>query len=477
MSDTFVSARWESKWARRLEYAAGVAAIVVVCRVAFEEDVSWIAWVLAVSAVVLLAVTRWPNGALAVLVGASAMPHIAVGIFGWNARPEHFAAAIVGLCVGVWLLSRKRETKLDKVDYFVLAYVVINYMSSAFGSSEPSTTLRWALQNNLAVLAYFLIRFLVVDQKTLGKAFRVLLGVGIAEATYGLLCYVSHYLFGTTAGVEIGQYLVDVAASFGTMYEPNLFGAYSGCFAVLFLALYLSDGEHRSGYLVGFLLASLAAASSFSRASLFALIVSIGWVFWRTRHFRAKSHNRLVVFFLGLGLVLAISVTAIGGVLRERVTALYYQGFTEETAISRVLVIQQAIQELPNHLLLGRGTASFNLSFDWADYIPEWTSDKTWIGNAPLRILHDTGLIGLTAFLGFVISLWLKIRRSLRGSNAQVSMLLGLSAGALIYAISFQSTDGTILAFFWVHMGFLASAAILGSGPVLDSRPTIPEES
>ena len=477
MSDTFVSSRWESKWARRLEYAAAVAAMVVVCRVAFEEDVSWIAWLLAASAVVLLAVTRWPYGALLVLVGASAMPRIAVGIFGWNARPEHFAAAIVGLCVGVWLLSGKRETKFDKLDFYVLAYVVINYISSAFASSDPSNTLRWALQNNLAVLAYFLIRFLVVDQETLGKAFRILLGVGIAEVTYGLLCYVSHHLFGTTAGVEVGQYLGDVAASFGTMYEPNLFGAYSGCFAVLFLALYLSSGEHRSGYLVGFLLAALASASSFSRASLLAVIVSVGWVLWKTRHFRAKSPNRLFVFVLGLGLVLAVSLTAIGGVLRERISALYYQGLTEETAISRVLVIQQAIQELPNHLLLGKGTASFNLSFDWADYIPQWTSDKTWIGNAPLRILHDTGLIGLTAFLGFVISLWLKIRRSLRGSHGQVSTALGLSAGALVYAISFQSTDGTILAFFWVHMGFLASAAILGTAPAPNSRPTILEKS
>ncbi len=177
--------------------------------------------------------------------------------------------------------------------------------------------------------------------------------------TYGLLCYVSHHLFGTTAGVEVGQYLGDVAASFGTMYEPNLFGAYSGCFAVLFLALYLSSGEHRSGHLVGFLLAALASASSFSRASLLAVIVSVGWVLWKTRHFRAKSPTGdLFCFWVRTGL--AVSLMGIGGVLRERISALYYQGLTEETAISRVLVIQQAIEELPNHLLLGKGTASFN---------------------------------------------------------------------------------------------------------------------
>jgi hypothetical protein len=39
-------------------------------------------------------------------------------------------------------------------------------------------------------------------------------------------------------------------------------------------------------------------------------------------------------------------------------------------------------------------------------------------------------------------------------------MLLGLSAGCLLYAIFFQLTDGTILAF-WVQLGFLGTAAIL----------------
>jgi hypothetical protein len=41
------------------------------------------------------------------------------------------------------------------------------------------------------------------------------------------------------------------------------------------------------------------------------------------------------------------------------------------------------------------------------------------------------------------------------------AILLGLWAGALIYFITFQATDGTILAFSWIHFGLLASAATL----------------
>lgn len=459
MAETTSTTWWQSKLALRLEIISGVAAMAVVCRVAIEEDASWMPWLLAGAAVVVVSLARWPYGALLVLVAASAMPRFSVGLFGWNARPEHFAVAILTILTALWLLMNGLRTRLDKLDYWVLAYIAANYLSSMFTSSEPSATLRWALQNNLAVLSYFLIRFLVNDLETLRNAFRILLGIGIAETSYGLLCYASHYLFGTNEGMEVGQYLVDVAAPFGTMYEPNLFGAYAGCVAILFLALYLSQGLSRSGYLLGFAVASLATVSSYSRAALLALILASAWVLWKTRHFRSRNSTNLIAFATGLGLILAIAVMLAGNVLRERLSDLYYQGFTEGTMLPRVLVIQQAIQDVPNHPILGSGTASFNLSFDWAAYIPEWESDKTWIGNAPLRILHDTGIVGLTTMLGFLISVWLKIRRGLRELNSP--MLLALAAGAVLYGISFQSTDGTILAFFWVYLGFLASAAIL----------------
>lgn len=292
------------------------------------------------------------------------------------------------------------------------------------------------------------------------KAFRILLGVGLAESIYGILCYASHQSFGTSTGVEVGQYFVDVAAPYGSMYEPNLFGAYTACCAVLFLACYLFRGR-RLRYLICFLVSSMAAVLSFSRAALLALIVTVGWVLWRSRRASNFDPKKTAVFALAVGLILALAFTSVGGVMRERFSNLYYEGLTEETTISRFIVIQEALQDIPGHLLLGSGTASFNLSFDWSRFMPEWAGEKTWIGNAPLRILHDTGLLGLSAVLGFFASVWWKVRRARRGQGGSDGMLLGLQAGILLYAISFQSTDGTILAFFWVHLGLLASAAIL----------------
>lgn len=449
--------------ARRLEFAVGTVAMAVVCHVAWQEDLSWVAWALAGITVVLLTVIRWPYGALFVLTGMSAMPVYFVEIFGWKARPEHFAGAIVSLAVGTWLLLHKFKVRLEKLDYWILAYLAINLASSAFGSPVPSATLRWALQNSLAVMPYFLVRLLVRDSETLRKGFSVLLVVGVIESAYGMLCYASNLAFGTTTGMSVGQYLYDVAAPYGSLYEPNLFGAYAACSAVAFLALYLAPGR-RLRYGLFSLVCSLAVALSYSRAALIAMVLTMGWLSWRTRSFGNWNLRRVWVLVPTAGLILGIAVSTIGGVLQDRFTGLYDRGLAEDTTITRLVVFQEALQEIPNHPLLGSGTASFNLSFDWGGYVPEWAGSATWIANAPLRILHDTGILGLATILGFLGSVGWKTRLGLRRRNTHLPILLGLAAGALVYCISFQSTDGSILAFLWVHLGFLATAAIMMSG-------------
>src|SRR6266481_3401750 len=188
MSDITLASWSKPILRRRLQFVASAAAIVLLCRMALEEDLAWIGWVMIGVLLVLLTVSRWPYGALVVLIGMSAMPRFFVELFGWKARPEHFAVVIVSLAFGIWYLRGNRKLQLETPDYWVLAYVAVNYGSSAFGSSSPHDTLRWALLNNLAVLPYFLIRFFVRDTGTLRKAFRILLAVGIAEAAYGILC-------------------------------------------------------------------------------------------------------------------------------------------------------------------------------------------------------------------------------------------------------------------------------------------------
>jgi O-antigen ligase len=461
MSDIALTSWWRSGLLRRIEVVAAVAVILLLCRVALEENLAWIGWVTAGVGLVFLTATRWPYGALFVLIGMSAMPRFLVEIFGWNARPEHFAIMIVLLALGISRLALKSKIKLETPDYWVLAYVGMNYFSSAFASSSPSDTLRWAVLNNLAVLPYFLIRFSVRDVETLRKAFRILLAVGIVESGYGILCYLSHHLLGTTTGMEIGQYLTDVAAPFGSLDEANVFGAYTGCAAVLALAVYLI-GEHRLGYLICFFVGSLAMVLSFSRAALIAVVVAAGWVCWQARHARERQRRRTGALVLAVGLILLIVVPMVGGVVQQRFADLFSEGrLGEQTTIGRLIEAQEALQDFSEHRLIGSGTSSLQLSFDWGKYVANMRGDRTWIGNITIRILHDIGLLGMVTAIGFVGSLGWKIRLGLRRRTSATPILVALSAGALLYAISFQATDATLDGFPWIHLGFLASAAIL----------------
>ncbi len=461
MTEIVSSSFWTAKVIKRVHFAFAAFAILLVLRFAWDEDLAWLGGLFILVPFLLLTFVRWPYGALFVLIGCSAMPVFFVEISKWKARPEHFATVIVLLSVSVAFLASKNRSHFDKLDYWVLVFIAINFVSSTVGSSKPSSTQRWALQNSLAVIPYFLVRYLMPNLDILRKAFRILLAVGVAESLYGIFCTLSHYAFRTDFGMSVGQYLVDVAAPYGSMYEPNLFGAYAACCAIFFLVRLLS-GEDRLVSAIGLAITALGTVLSYSRAALLALVVVSIWAFWKTRHIRAVGQKSLLAPALIFGLVCALAIAAAGGVLKERFTDLYYGGLRDETALVRLLVLQDAWQEIPAHLFLGSGTASFNLTFDWNNYIPEFASEKTWIGNTPTRILHDTGLIGLTIFAGFFISVWRRARPLLKRAGGPDTMLLGLIGGVLLYSVSFQFTDGTILAFFWVHLGFLAAAAILG---------------
>jgi O-antigen ligase len=457
---------WDSNLVRQTEFLALIVVSVVVCRLAVEESLGWMAWVAIGGAVVLLAVSRWPHGALIVIIASSVMPRFFVEIFGWKARPEHFGAALVAVIVAVWLFLPKHSVRLEKLDVWVLAYVAINYISSALSSSEPSATLRWALQNNLAVLPYFLIRFLVRDIRILRKTFRILLAVALAESAYGIFCFASHHAFGTAIGMESGAYFSNIAAPYGSLFEPNLFGAYTAACGILFLSLYLGNGRHRSACMAGFVVASLATVLSLSRAALIAFVLAIIWIVRKTRRANTRWNWRAMILVPAVALVLLLIVPPVRAVLQERFANLFYEGLAEETTVTRYIAMGEALQDIPAHPLLGSGTASFQLSFDWAKYVPQWSNNPTWIGNVVVRIVHDTGLFGLVLILGFLISIWRLVRQNLLRRTPETPILLGLWAGTLLYCVSFEATDGSMLAFTWVQLGFLASTAILIKGGV-----------
>ena len=428
-----------------------------------------------------IASISWPFGSVLLLSAGSAMPRLAATVFGLHLRPEHIAIGFVGLAVCCQALKERRlpSLHLRTFDYFLIAYVGLNFFTSAVTSPQPQLTLRWAVLNAIVVSPYFLVRLLIKNESSLYRAFHVLLWVGAFESAYGILCFLSNYLFQTSAGVELGQYGA-IPGTYGTQFEANLFGSYTACCAIMFLAYFmLSQDSRRTWYGWGFALTAIGALISLARSVLLALPVAgavVVWVAFRKGQFRMR---RVAPLVLGVGLLLVAVSPIILNLVRERFSTIDLSEISSDnTTVERLLQMAVAIEDVQAHPILGAGTASFHLFFDPNDFPSGFVGDEEepgWISNTPLRILHDTGVVGLIVFLAFIGSLAVAVRKAARNATARnTAILTALAAGGVLYAITFQATEATMLAFTWVHLGLLATTVtILQADPLsVEARET-----
>ena len=419
--------------------ASGVTALLVGAAVAVPIAVFWVSY----SAL----------GATVALIIGSAAPRLYVEIAGLKARPEHVICGI--LCISILFLRKKRSQPVRWIwpDYLLMAYAALNLFSSLFMSIEPRQTIKWALQQVLVILAYYFLRVLVEDRAGLHKAVMGLLAAGAATVAYGIICFYSNLLFGTEFGVTMGQY-GDTPAPYGLQYEANLLGSYSGALCVMMLVIYLYD--HRRRFLVGFAIALAGMAISLSRGALgatFIGLLAVAIFSWK---------KKLLTWKLGFNLASATLCALL--VVLPAVVPQYAERFNtmdigepamDPNTLTRVVQVSTAFDEVLKHPFMGGGTSSFQLAFDWQSFGEEW-EEQGWIGNTEMRVLHDTGIVGLVVFVAFLGILYRQSRKVLKSeSNPE---LVALLASALVYCVSFQATEGTLLAFSWVHLGLIGCA-------------------
>ena len=392
--------------------------------------------------------------ALWALLGTAVLSRFYLEVGGLKARPEHILIGL--LCVAGLVYWRRRTAPVQWItaDYFLLAYVGMNFLSSLVMSIAPGQTLKWAVQQALVIMAYFLLRLLADEPKTLSRAVRVLIAVGALEGAYAVICFYSNILFHTVFGVEVDQYGT-FPGTYGTLYEANILGAFSA--ACLLLALVMYFHERRRSYLYAAALTFAGMVIALSRAAIiaaaFALVVLlfIG--------IRRGFVDRRGIKTVGTALLIT------GLLLASAIIPLYVQRFSTvevsdisadpDTAL-RVVTIGMAVDDIIQHPVLGNGTSSFQLLVSNRELGLGDTDIGAWIGNVEMRVLHDTGIVGLAILLYFLVYLavpaWKLLRRQFQPE------LLGLMLAALVYSLTFQATEGTLLAFAWVHLGLIGCA-------------------
>jgi len=128
---------------------------------------------------------------------------------------------------------------------------------------------------------------------------------------------------------------------------------------------------------------------------------------------------------------------------------------SDPNTLTRAVQTVSALDEVAKHPIFGGGASSFQLAFDWQDLGAGW-EDQGWIGNTELRVLHDTGAVGLIVFVAFLVAL---ARQAFKALKREFSVeLVALLLSGMVYCITFQATEGTILAFPWVQLGLIGCA-------------------
>jgi O-antigen ligase len=252
----------------------------------------------------------------------------------------------------------------------------------------------------------------------------------------------------------------NLAATYGLQFEANILGAYSAALAAMMLVMYLK--ERRRSFLIGFAFCGLLGmAVSLSRAAIGAAAMAVllaGFIGWR----RGLLNRKLVfnVAIASLGVALLVGPFVFQHYMQRFSTVDISDPTSDPNTLTRAVQTISAMDEITRHPVFGGGTASFQLAFDWQNFGADW-QDQGWIGNTELRVLHDTGAVGLIVFVAFLFSL---VHRSWKVLKREFSAeLLALLLSGVVYSITFQATEGTLLAFPWVQLGLVACAvSIMG---------------
>lgn len=403
--------------------------------------------------VLVYCLSRRVEFALGAMVASTAASHFYVEVFGLKAHPEHIAIGL--LCCTMPLLLKQGESQYTirwiAADYLLIAYVGLNIFTSLATSPAPGLTIRWAMQQAIVILPYFLLRVLIVNEHIFRRVFNIMLAVGVVQAAYAIVCFYSSALFHTEFGMDPGQYGT-IPGTYGMQLEANILGSYSTASLIMLLWMYLKKPSRM--LLAGVAITYAAAAVSLSRAAVaggcLALVVLL-YAGWKTR---AIAKRPLMA--------IARTVVAVSLALAPVLVSFYVHRFGtlnsadiasgEESLGGRLIMGALAYQDILQHPILGTGVSSFQLTFDWSQIDPDTVGG--WIDNSELRITHDTGLVGLAVFCSFLGFLIVACRRVLK--NELHPELLALAIASLVYAVSFQTTEGTLMAFTWVHIGLIA---------------------
>lgn len=392
---------------------------------------------------------------------------------GVTLSPERIMSVPLTVVLVLWLVFRMRAVSLSKSTY-MLAFWLGWVLLASILSDVPDWSLKMYVTLLMAVSYYYLVNIAQINPFNIFSSRTFLLVAWFFGPVLSILYImylngfvfpglVEHWFQTGSGGIRLR----------GTIYEPNLFGAYLTLFILAVLAM-----NHTRKLWWWVLLAGLhfSLIFSFSRSPWIAYLTGL-FFYLVLRHPGKLEYENIRKYFLT-----TLFVSFVFGVIVYLVTTglvstvLLSSGIDDNELLGRTHSIRTrfvmwslSLESIVNSPLLGNGIFSFSaLHPEAPSLVGSDTHRSAWVSNLPLAVLHDSGLVGFSLFFIFIgrmlVNAWFGVRRlSINHEMSQYEVNIGaaLLASVLSLMVSSLTIPSHSLAIFWVVLALLGQFIVL----------------
>ena len=403
----------------------------------------------------------------AVLTLATAGEGFSMQVAGLTFRPDMLVATVFA----VRALTVTPRVRAGAAEAALVAFMALQVVTSALHAVDPMESFRSAAMLGFGALAFFGIRAAFATRERLLAALRIFLVVALAAAAAGIAMLAASYVIGSTFGVTRLETLGGFPAITGFAYEHDMFGSSCAALAIVFLALWREANPllSRSASAVSFWLCAAATLLSLARGAWLGLAAGL-LVSWIAVGRRARPMTGLVltsavvIALIGAGALAfsSRSVAEVGSGTASAVSSQARQALNlgSSTGARRLVEWRTSLSEVRSSPWFGLGTDSYGQRhFDETLFGPR----PAFVGNWFVRILYDSGIVGLFLFLAFAVPIvWPDARlRLAAGDLAPIAR--ALTFGCTVLAVSYLATDALLLVWPWVLLGLTRAARVMSA--------------
>lgn len=404
-------------------------------------------------------------GLLALLITTCLIDRFTYRLGPVDIRGEQLAALLGLGLVAFWVISRPGGWVLlrpNLAEALLGIWFALSLISSLTAAPDVSRSVRGVALLLISSLGLLLPRRLIdktTDRELLDMVVKLLLLAFAVEGTYGTAAFLAH-VFGPTVSLSANPATGHLSA-YGTLWEPNVFGAFCAAGAVAWA--WLGPPRFRASWL-GIAACLAGTLVSFTRAAWLAVFVVLAISLAGP----VRQRTNLRQLALGIACTALVALAVFGA---ERVTDYYprvngapiiqpsSRGVSQLLTnsidvIGRLDQVPAVRTDLSGHAILGNGTASYGERHRIAG------QPEQHIASLELSVVNDTGLLGLLVFAAFVAALVFAVWRRRRDP-----FVAGLGMAALLIAITNTATETTELMITWLMLGLVLMAVDAAAPP------------